>query len=950
MKRLRAALAILAIAGTSLAPVSRAGALDDPPLSEETFENPATPPIAEWLWNGDVWTRDLDYGTLDRQLRSFRDAGFREITILPWDGLSGQSGVTVHEPGEMSTYVEYLSEEFFDRIRYAVERAKEYGLGIWIEDTNTAPGGMADNRTTDGHPEYGYAQMFEIRRGDAYQIVRRPFGIDVLNPAAVRRYLDVLYEEYYRHVGDHFGTTIRGFWTDEVSTHASGDMFPTSLQIPWSPALPAFFRARNGYDIDTPENLERVFHPDAGPDARAVAITFWETIAERFARAYFDQVQAWCSAHGVQLIAQPLGEETLANHERQNGDFFRILRGVDVPGVDLVLGNIDRGMADTGVANGGITMKLLSSVAHVDGKRWAQMEPFGLTGWDLNLRDLKWGADLSAVRGANLFAPAAYFYGVGQSDAYWAPDLFERNVNWRYHRRWVEYVARLQDVLSGGMHVAPIAVLYPIASSWANADAGIDDTITNLSAYLSSIRRDHDIVPEEILAESGTTIESGAIKRAGEEYSILLLPAARVAAASTLAAAERLVRSGGSVVAIGALPSLGRDGQDAEIAARVQALFGIRPDERPAGVVRNRSEGGGTAVFVPTSFAVPRAQAAASAGSFAVLRDVLDELLPRDADVGPHPLLPNGLSGVEVLHRQRGGEDVYFIVNSPGWVANGSANPVRRNLAFVGTAIETTLSVPARGIPEWWDPETGRIERALEYRIQNGRLMLPLRLPANGSALLVLRRGDPHAVPHVVATNLDEVSRIGEGEVVGLSTRSGEFFADVEENETSRRVTGVLSNAPTTVSVDGVWDVRIGLPETRAYGAAPVVPADERRTLGDWTRPDPVTAAPGHPGYAGGARYGMTVEFPDADQVRIDLGSVNEIADVSLDGRAVGSRAWQPYAAEIAVAGGLHRLEVVVVNSSANEAPGPGIGSDPARPSGLFGPVRIIGMSRVVLA
>jgi hypothetical protein len=69
----------------------------------------------------------------------------------------------------------------------------------------------------------------------------------------------------------------------------------------------------------------------------------------------------------------------------------------------------------------------------------------------------------------------------------------------------------------------------------------------------------------------------------------------------------------------------------------------------------------------------------------------------------------------------------------------------------------------------------------------------------------------------------------------------------------------------------------------------------------------------------------------------LDLGQVGDIANVALNGMAVGGRAWAPYvwAIDQVCQAGDNQLEVRVINSIANRLEGL------QRPSGLLGPVSI---------
>jgi hypothetical protein len=106
------------------------------------------------------------------------------------------------------------------------------------------------------------------------------------------------------------------------------------------------------------------------------------------------------------------------------------------------------------------------------------------------------------------------------------------------------------------------------------------------------------------------------------------------------------------------------------------------------------------------------------------------------------------------------------------------------------------------------------------------------------------------------------------------------------------------------------------------------------RPLGSWTDLDPR--------YSGRGRYTRRFTVPDGflaegRRIQLDLGSVEEIAEVRLNGRDAGTRVWAPYRLDVTdgLRAGENTLEVVVTNTQANEIEGRALAS------GLLGPVAL---------
>ena len=158
----------------------------------------------------------------------------------------------------------------------------------------------------------------------------------------------------------------------------------------------------------------------------------------------------------------------------------------------------------------------------------------------------------------------------------------------------------------------------------------------------------------------------------------------------------------------------------------------------------------------------------------------------------------------------------------------------------------------------------------------------------------------------------------------------------------------------TLATISGPWDVRFqanrGAPEQARFDS-----------LTSWTS---ATDA-GVKYYSGTATYAKEVTVPASalaagSQVELDLGSVKEIAELSVNGTPIGGVLWKPpYRADIthALHAGTNRIEVRVTNLWPNRMIGdlqPGVTKtytftdfrpftkdSPLLESGLLGPVRL---------
>ncbi len=247
-------------------------------------------------------------------------------------------------------------------------------------------------------------------------------------------------------------------------------------------------------------------------------------------------------------------------------------------------------------------------------------------------------------------------------------------------------------------------------------------------------------------------------------------------------------------------------------------------------------------------------------------------------------------------HRRSDDADWYFV------------SPARQNEGFVGD-----VGFRCAGEVEIWHPETGLSEKVHSASVKDGRTWVPLALAPHESRFVVFRRG-------------------------------GKL-----ETETPRTV---MSAANDVTALAGPWKVLF--PEGWGMPSEMMIEA-----LKPWKELGTTTEAKA---FSGTADYliDFTVDKVDANTiVLLDLGRVESLANVEVNGKDLGDVWSQPYRIPLtgAVKAGRNTLKVsvtdtwynrLVFDAGQSEADrrtwtiaGPQKDS-PLRDSGLIGPVRII--------
>jgi len=188
------------------------------------------------------------------------------------------------------------------------------------------------------------------------------------------------------------------------------------------------------------------------------------------------------------------------------------------------------------------------------------------------------------------------------------------------------------------------------------------------------------------------------------------------------------------------------------------------------------------------------------------------------------------------------------------------------------------ISLSASGALQGWDPLTGARLSLPAWEADAG-LRASIRLERRESIVLAIDRDEPFT-----------------------SSASTPAFSETE------------------IPLSAFWEI-FGDAEKISDLAAP----------GDWSRQTDWEL------FSGTLSYRAELEFPRADQLHLDLGTVGDIAEILVDGNPVGLRLWAPYRIPLpSLEPGTHQLEIRVTNSMANAFEGI------QAPSGLIGPVTLI--------
>jgi hypothetical protein len=467
-------------------------AADSLPIKlESLYANFRNPPPSQsvspyWFWNGKITA-----GETRRQLKAMAEQGLRSATVMNWAGL---------EPA-------YLSEEWWAQVGIALETARSLGMTLNFSDEHLWPSGQAwdyasldrePSRVLRLHPEFrmrrltvkqmpaGTPQSFDqlpeaiaaarvlpsgeidesslilvpaARRVNwtapagewrlfVYTTVaatERGVRTDLMNPAAVRAFLDIVYEQFAQRFPQHMGSTIRFFVSDHEGSYGAA--------LPFTPALWDEFRRRHNYD------LRPMLPLLTSNSARAATVRqdYLETVSHLYAANYVQQVTDWCSRHGVEHGHSDI-EETMLLQILWTGDMFQLWRASSAVFIDAL---IER-------ARMPVDFQEAASVAHFEG-RPLMVEMHGLLGHDsyFSLEKSRLVSNMAALWGANRLI--AHYFEYDPTHLQYPPSNFLTQPTFRYFNRFAANFDRALFLNGQGAHDAHVAIYHPLESGFANS-------------------------------------------------------------------------------------------------------------------------------------------------------------------------------------------------------------------------------------------------------------------------------------------------------------------------------------------------------------------------------------------------------------------------------------------------------------------------------------------------
>ena len=590
-------------------------------------------PVTMWHWS-DVLTED----EITKQLESFKNKGIIDFFVNPVVGFEE----------------DYLSEHYFEIVKYTVKEAKRLGLSFWIYDEYEFPSGLAGGKLLRDRPDVrgkvmrdtktfmdpGYHIRKRYAKGELVKaFITYPFSkgvegtdvtdkvvvekteegfyysyknesceyvnlhimasylqeyvqpacrgakfsfaqegyIDPLREDAIRAFIDYTHEKYKEAVGEEFGKTVKGLFTDEVCVGAPQDV--GEYRVPWNDEIIERFKARYGYDmspwlyalIDVPVTLKE----------KQVRYHYWRLLTERVRDAHIKQVYEWCDKENLLYTGHFDGEETLVAGEMyQSGDIFDLMEWMHVPGIDSIFSR-------TNINNENFNMagKILGSCARFFNRDRTLCETWTGSSYKLRFDEMRRIANRLMLLGANMIQYMGSHYSRDNQRKAWKPSFDYSNPMFDRFDIFGDYLARVQYVSAQTKMAGRVLLMCPLSGVYTGYDGRVsiftaprsnedfvkyDIVYIALMNLLLELNVEYDMFSDSMADK--VTVENGHAYLFGGEYDTIIIPEASDTTSSVFKLVERLRAEGVKVIFVDDLPQIAVD------EGKVVSPFGKTPE------------------------------------------------------------------------------------------------------------------------------------------------------------------------------------------------------------------------------------------------------------------------------------------------------------------------------------------------------------------------------------
>jgi hypothetical protein len=421
-----------------------------------------------WFWNDTLKDEEII-----RQIADFEGHGVYGFVIHPRIGLP--------------TDLKWLSSKMIHAMDVAISEAAKRKMYVILYDEGMYPSGSSGGQVVARNPAHAarglgkidlkpgeepelpagakLITILERPQGSRIAVIEQPSGGvirglhylnegeqrlredsppagDILNPAAVTSFIELVYDRFAKEFGKYFGNTIIGIFTDEPSPLGRGSARGV---VPGNASLLPQVNRILGYDI-TPF-LADLWYTD-NPDSRKHRNDYNRAINICLEENYYKRLGTWCCNHNIALMGHPAGSMDIGTER-----YFQI------PGQDLVWRYVEPGPKALEGQHSTMAKCASSAMLHL-GYRRNSNELYGAYGHNLTWDEMLWLANWCFVRGHNLLIPHAFYYSIrGPRFDERPPDVGPNASWWKDYKAYADACRRMSWLNTDSRLICDIAIL-----------------------------------------------------------------------------------------------------------------------------------------------------------------------------------------------------------------------------------------------------------------------------------------------------------------------------------------------------------------------------------------------------------------------------------------------------------------------------------------------------------
>jgi hypothetical protein len=588
-----------------------------------------------------------------------------------------------------------------------------------------------------------------------FSLVRNGRLIDYMDPAAMDKYIELVYGSYYSHLSEYFGTVITKCFFDDV-----GFWY---FENYWNKACGEIFREHNGMD---PLLYYPAFWYNIGEETNFARNELFRIRAQRIGDVFAKKLTDWCTQHHIACMGHVPGNYD-PNPNEMYGDPFKFYKYQPIPLSDII----------GGYAAGRPGWKFPGSVGILNNHQLAGSEVFGaFPQSDMNGDKVYMTIMEAMTRGISFFVPFGQPNYPDNYNCYRAKQVPQGINAIQDYNLWA---GRSCFLLQNGRTIADIALVYPVESIYAydsfwggitdvdgsvngnkktekdanpmlkaigGAGGGLSERSTStLTAFglldfgaanrlkspaipkervrfggglvppdnnymkigdqlTGNLRRDFNFVEADEFISNKFIVKKGYIKMdqpdTWQEYKLVIVPSSNVIQLKMLKKLKDYYEAGGKILFTGNIAFKSSEpGKDAELAILINKFLSL--DSQPEKNFSLKNSAGGRILYITKATSES-------------LKNAVNDLLPNgDVLIDPVPGLdrpdfgdvvmgidfkgsdvPQELVGeVSYIHKVKDGRDVYMFINSSL------------------KSVSTKVCMRGRKKLEQWNPHSGSISK-----------------------------------------------------------------------------------------------------------------------------------------------------------------------------------------------------------------------------------------------